>query len=255
MAERLNPQQRLEQAEAALHASERRYSALLDSIDEGYCVIEVLFDDAGEPADYRFLEVNAAFESLTGLREARGRRIRELVPDTENYWFDVYGGVALTGAAVRFESAAKHLGRVYDVHAFRIDEPSQRRVAVLFDDITARTQADAALRASRQTLQTIVNHIPAAVSLIRGSDLRLELVNPAYQAIAPGKAMAGKTLNELWPETGQDFEAVCRRVLDTGKPHQVDDELSMIHRRPGEPLERHRESPHGVRLPHSESPR
>ena len=254
MAERLNPQQRLEQAEAALYASERRYRTLLDSIDQGYCVIEVLFDDAGEPADYRFLEVNATFESLTGLREVRGRRIRELVPDVEGYWFDVYGSVALTGAAVRFESTAKHLGRVYDVHAFRIDEPSQRRVAVLFDDITARTQADAALRASRQTLQTIVNHIPAAVSLIRGSDLRLELVNPAYQAIAPGKAMVGKTLNELWPETGQDFEAVCRRVLETGKPHQVDDELSMIHRRPGEPLERayFSWSLHRVQLPGDE---
>jgi PAS domain S-box-containing protein len=92
------------------------------------------------------------------------------------------------------------------------------------------------------------------VCLIRGSDLRLRLINPAYQAIAPGKEMVGKTLDELWPETGQDFKAICRRVLETGEPHQVADELNMIRRRPDGPLEAayFSWSVHRVRLPGEE---
>ena len=104
-------------------------------------------------------------------------------------------------------------------------------------DLTERTRIERTLAAHRQLLEIMVNQMPTAVCLIRGSDLRLHLVNPAYQAIAPGKAMLGRTLDEIWPETGQDFAAICGRVLETGEPHQVVDELNMIRRRPDGPLE------------------
>lgn len=93
------------------------------------------------------------------------------------------------------------------------------------------------LKIQRQLFETVVNSMPAAINLIRGSDLRLQLINPAYQAIAPGKDMIGKTLDELWPETGQNFTKLCRQVLATGVPYQVYDELNMIHRTPEGPLE------------------
>ncbi len=104
-------------------------------------------------------------------------------------------------------------------------------------DISERQRTEEQLEASRQMLQTIVNHIPASVALIREGDLRIELVNPAYQAIAPDKEMVGKSLDELWPETGQDFATICRRVLATGEPYHVMDELNMISRAPGAPPE------------------
>jgi PAS domain S-box-containing protein len=245
---------RLRESEEALQAGEQRFRALVGSIDQGFCVVEVLFDTDENPVDYRFLEVNTAFETQTGLRDVLGRRILELVPNIEKTWMEAYGKVALTGEAVRFESVSKSMGRVYDVHAFRIDAPTDRRVGILFNDITARTQADTALRVSRQMLETIVNHISAAIALIRGSDLRLQLVNPAYQAIAPGKDMLGRTLNELWSEAGADFDAVCRRVLETGEQHLAEDDLVTISRRPGGPLEQayFSWSLHRVRLPGEE---
>ena len=123
--------------------------------------------------------------------------------------------------------------------------------ATLEERVKERT---AALEASRETLQTMINHMPAAVCLIRGSDLRLELVNPAYQAVAPGKQMVGKTLDELWPEAGGNFTEVCRRVLETGEPHHVTDELNTIRRRPDGPLEHayFSWSLHRLRLPGAE---
>ena len=74
---------RLRAAEAALQASEARYRTLLDTIDEGFCVVEVRFDDQGRAVDYKFLEANAAFEATTGIRDPVGRWMREMHPDQD----------------------------------------------------------------------------------------------------------------------------------------------------------------------------
>jgi len=82
-----------------------RYRSLFESIDAGFCIIEVLFENE-RVHDYRFVEVNPAFMRQTGLSEVIGRRMREFASDHEQHWFDIYGGVALTGEAVRFENSA-----------------------------------------------------------------------------------------------------------------------------------------------------
>ena len=126
----------LQNANRQVRESEEKYRALFDSIDEGFCVIEVLFDDADNALDYRFLEVNRVFEKQTGISNAVGRRMREIAPAHEEHWFQIYGQIALTGESRRFENPALALGRFYDVYAFRLGRPEQRQVAILFNDIT-----------------------------------------------------------------------------------------------------------------------
>jgi diguanylate cyclase (GGDEF)-like protein/PAS domain S-box-containing protein len=128
--------------EAALKRSEERYRSLFESIDEGFCIIEMLFDQNGNPCDYRFCEVNSMFEQQTGLYQPTGKTMRGLAPQHEQHWFDIYGRVALTGEPVRFENEAKALNRWFDVFAFRTDEPEALKVAILFKDITDRKQAE-----------------------------------------------------------------------------------------------------------------
>jgi signal transduction histidine kinase/DNA-binding response OmpR family regulator len=134
------------QAELRLHASEERYRILFDSLDEGVCVIEVLFNAEHKPGDYRFLEVNPAFVAQTGLTDAVGKCMRALAPAHEQHWFDVYGRVASTGEAVRFTHQAKALGRWYDVYATRIGPAEAHRVAILFNDVSEQRHAEDELR-------------------------------------------------------------------------------------------------------------
>ncbi|WP_190567027.1 PAS domain S-box protein [Desertifilum sp. FACHB-1129] len=134
----------------ALRKSEAKYRSLFDSIDEGFCIIEVLFDAAGKAFDYRFLEANAALEKHTGLVDVIGKTMREFAPQMETYWFEIYGRIALTGVPERFENTAQELGRFYDVYAFRMGEPQERKVAVLFNDISERKRAEQDLRESEE---------------------------------------------------------------------------------------------------------
>lgn len=130
-----------QRVEDTARESERRYRSLFESIDDGFCVIEMIYDADGRPADYRFLEANTAFEEHTGLTNAVGRRIREFVPQHEQHWFDVYGSVALTGKPIRTEYESTGLGRWFSAYAFRDGDVGSRRVAVKFSDITRRKQA------------------------------------------------------------------------------------------------------------------
>lgn len=96
-------------AERSLRASEERYRTLFEAIEAGFCIIEMVPDARGRLADYRFLEVNPAFEHQSGVRDALGRTVREFVPDHEDFWFDLYGRVATTGEPARTESGSAAL--------------------------------------------------------------------------------------------------------------------------------------------------
>ncbi|WP_272913249.1 hybrid sensor histidine kinase/response regulator [Methylobacterium sp. SyP6R] len=141
---------RFRTTEGVLAESEARYRALFDAVDSGFCVIEMRFDADDRAVDYRFVEVNPAFAAQTGLHDAAGRWASELVPRLERSWFDTYGAVARTGQPVRFESGSIAMGRWYDVHALRVGDPEQHRVAILFNDITDRRRFENHLEATAQ---------------------------------------------------------------------------------------------------------
>ena len=190
---------------------EARYRTLFEAIDAGFCIIELLFAADGTPIDYRFLEVNPAFARQSGLTDAVGRRMRELVPEHEQYWFDVYGRVAITGEPTRLENGSAALGRWWDVHAFRVGEPMQRRVAVLFNDISARRQAELALRELNETLE---RRVAAAIAerkvladIVEGTDAFVQVADLDYRWLAINRAAADEfeRIFGVRPSVGQSM--------------------------------------------------
>jgi signal transduction histidine kinase/CheY-like chemotaxis protein len=136
----------VQRAEEALRDREERYRTLFDAMDEGYCIIEVLFDTQHQPVDYRFIEVNGSFERQAGMRNVVGKRMLEFVSAIESLWLENYGKVARTGEGIRFSGEYKGLHRFFDVYAFRANGWPERHVAVLFADVTQRILAEKALR-------------------------------------------------------------------------------------------------------------
>ncbi|HEY9617953.1 MAG TPA: PAS domain S-box protein, partial [Microcoleaceae cyanobacterium] len=147
------------QAEEALRLSEERYRTLFESMTEGFCVVELLFDQHDRPYDYRFLEINPVFEQQTGLKQAQGKTARELLPNLESHWFTIYGQVALTGEPIQFESGSDVMNRWFEVSAFRTGPVESRRVAILFKDISQRKQAERERQESETRFRTLADNI------------------------------------------------------------------------------------------------
>ncbi|MEP6608505.1 MAG: PAS domain S-box protein [Burkholderiaceae bacterium] len=141
----------------ALRDSEQRYQTLFNLIDEGFCLIEMLFDADGKPHDYRFIEINHSFEALTGLKQVLGKTAREVIPNFEERSFEIYGAVAVTGEPARFVDGSEKTGYWFDVHAFRVDTVPKPTVALRFTNISDRRRDEAALRDSQQRLQTAMD--------------------------------------------------------------------------------------------------
>ena len=133
---------------------EQRYHTLFNTIDDGFCTIQVLFDDEGNAVDFRYLEVNTAFEVHTGLADVTGKCVREVLPELEAHWFEILGRVAKTGTSERFTHRAAPLNnRYFDVFAFRIDEPGEDHVAILFENVTERKDFERSLKKAKRSAE------------------------------------------------------------------------------------------------------
>jgi len=213
--------------EKSLQQSEERYRTLFDTLIEGFCTIEMVFDADGRPVDYRFLEINPAFETQTGLRNAQGRLISDLVPNNEAYWFDIYGKVALTGESARVENT-KALGRYYDVCAFRLGGSESRKVAILFNDVTERKLGEQAMRDSEERFRLAQDAAKAGTwewnlrsneniwseELWHLYGLTSHSVKPSYEAwldtIHPNDLPAVEAIIQEASDKGIEFEAEWR---------------------------------------------
>lgn len=133
--------------EQSLLTSERHLRQLFATMTTGFALHEIVLDAGGRPVDYRFLEVNPAFEAITGVTAERliGRTVLEVLPGTERYWIERYGEVALSGDPNQFEAYSGELQRHYRVAAY---SPANGQFAVLVDDVTAIKRGEEVLRQS-----------------------------------------------------------------------------------------------------------
>jgi PAS domain S-box-containing protein len=149
---------RTEQHTAAeqIAASEARYSHLFNSIDEGFCIIEFLDGPHGPLSDYVHVEANPAYERHTGITDVVGQTIRGMAPDEADGWVGIYGEVLRTGQPIRFEREFCLAGGYIEVTANRIEPTSRQQVAVLFNNVTARVQAERAQRADAEFMRSVL---------------------------------------------------------------------------------------------------
>jgi PAS domain S-box-containing protein len=214
------------ESEAVLQQSEEKYRTLFESIDEGFCVIEMIFNNENQPIDYRFLVTNPAFDRQTGKTNVQGKTVREIAPQHEDYWFKIYGNIALTGESVQFSNYAEEFQRWYEVHAFRVGKSELRQVGILFNDITERKQVEAELQQKSAILNLINESAPTPI-FVKDRQGRIIYANPATLEVLgrPAAEVIGYRDCDLYPNP-EDAALVMendRRVMESGQTQVVEE--------------------------------
>jgi PAS domain S-box-containing protein len=153
-----------ERADEALRESEEHYHSLFDNMLNGYAYCKMLFDQ-GKPKDFIYLNVNNAFEILTGLKNVTGRKVSEVIPGIEksdHELFEIYGRVALTGTPERFERYVEALGMWFSISVY---SPRKEYFVAIFDVITERKRMEQTLRESEERYRTLFEKSLDAVIL------------------------------------------------------------------------------------------
>ncbi len=141
-------------AQSALRESESRFRTLFNSIDEGFCIIEAIPATDDSPGDYRYIAANPALKIQSGITINVGHdTIRGVLPTEAQSWIDVFDEILRTGEPVRGERGLLTQGRVLDLYSFRLNDETERRIAVIFTDVTARKRAEAELVRANQDLE------------------------------------------------------------------------------------------------------
>ena len=235
---------------------EGRYRSLLENMMSGYAYHEVVFDEKGKPVDYIFLEVNKAFERLTGLKRANviGKKVTEVLPGIEKDaadWIGVYGMVAITGNPIRFENYSEKLKKWYNVYAY---SPKKGYFATTFEDISVRKELETCLFTSEtkyrrlyetnrdgivQTDRTgcIVECNKAYSDMLGYS--KEELLDLTYQQLTPEKwrQMENEIVNQSWEKA--DYSPVYEKefVRKDGTVFSASVRVLVVSSENGKPLE------------------
>ena len=213
----------LERSEQRLRESEAKYRALFDTMDEGFCIIEFLDGPHGPLSDYVHVEANDAYERHAGIPNVVGQRLREMVPDEADHWIERYKPVLLTGVPIRFEQELVATGRHLELAAFRLEPPERNQVAVLFQDVTVRRQAEIALQQLNATLEQRISESLAErkllAELVEGTDAIVQVVDPDFRILAINRAALREyeTIHGIRPKVGD-----CKLDLIKDKPEALE---------------------------------
>jgi PAS domain S-box-containing protein len=218
-------------AEEALRRSEEKYRMLFESIDEGFCLIELIYDEKGRPVDWRYLDANPAFERRTG-KKPIGRKVSELVPKVKEARLHFLAEVARTRMPARMEDQGLSIDRWFNIYASPAGDTGDQ-LAVIFDDITERKLGEIQLAKDLEDmriLQQISNRLMEETGIQSLYDAILDsavdLVKADFatvQALIPGKnelyLLAQRNLHpdsvRHWQHVKADATCSCSQALMT----------------------------------------
>ena len=211
--------------ENALIESEKKYRLLFENVTVGFALHEIICDDEGIPEDYRFLEINPAFEALLNVKaeEVVGKRIKELHPQVDEFYIEAYGRVALTGKSEHFEKYIPEFNKYFYFYAF---SPGRHQFAVVISDITEIKNQQEKIREREEMLRIFISAVVDP----------LFMIDKKGRAIYVNKAIAdnfGKSPDELIGENIYSFlpvdiakkrKELNNKVFETGEPIRYEDE-------------------------------
>jgi len=207
--------QQLEEIRSAhqdLIESERKYRKLFEENSVGIALHEIICDESGAPCDYRFIDLNPAFEQLTGLsaHDVIGRTVLEVLPGTESYWIESYGRVACSGKSFHGEQFSRELNKSFEVTAYA---PSPGQFVTIIQDITKRKESEVRLIELNAYLENLISHANVPI-IVWDSDLKITRINRSFERLIGLSSgdVTGRPLSILFPYDRVDQ---CMRLIRT----------------------------------------
>ncbi len=209
--------------------------ALLENATDGFLVYD---------ADFRFTYLNSDGERLLGRpkSELLGKTHWSIFPESRATTLgNQYTRAMTERVAATFEDRCLPLEAWFEV---RVSPSTTGGLLVWLRDITARRQSEAqreglleAIQAERQVLNEIVEKSPVAIAILRAPGFVYELVNPAFQSLAPSEQILGRSFLDVWGESAANLLEDLKNVITSGLPFRVADSPRVIRRAPGAPQE------------------
>jgi PAS domain S-box-containing protein len=226
----------LKLSQEELRIREERYRALFDSIDDGFTIIELLFDDYGKATDHRYLEANNAMTKITGLAGCVGKLSSEIYPDFPSDWREMYAEVLRTGQPVQRTVEVPQWGRWIEFSVTRIGNGAARQLAIFLRDMTKRKHQEEDLQRREERYRALFNSINEGFAVVelefdaqgRAIDYLFLDVNPALERLTGLRDVVGRTLREVIPQPNLDWVAKYGEVVRTGEPVHIIDYSAVL---------------------------
>jgi len=193
-------------SDEALFDSERYYRSLFKNMLEGYAYCKMLYDEQGNPSDWIYVDVNEAFEKISGLSQVKGKLVTEIIPgiwDQTPGLFEIYNRVVVSGIPETFELNFTPLSIWLRISVYK---PKDGHFVAVFENITARKLSEERLKEIIRDQQTILENVPALI-WFKDTHNRYLKVNPAVSRIfgRPVWEIEGKNFSELFPDLEDTF--------------------------------------------------
>ena len=164
-------------AQEQLKVSEDLFRKLFENMLNGFAYCKMLYEE-GHPPDFIYINVNEAFESLTGLKDVKGKKVSEVIPgiqEADPELLERYGRVAVTGKPEVFETWVESLKMWFSISVY---SPQKEYFVAVFDVITHRKLAEAALKENEERFRSLYENV--TIGIYRTTlDGRILMANPA----------------------------------------------------------------------------
>jgi PAS domain S-box-containing protein len=208
-------------AEEKTAESEEKYSSLFNNIQEGVALHEMIWDEKGNPIDFIWLDANPTYEEITNLKkeEIVGKRGKEVIPNLEQKWLELYADVTKSGKSVSVVDHSEYLDKYWDVKAF---SPGKNRFAVAMSDVTEKIHATKKLELSEKQFRSIIESTPMGTlnyELRENEELVLIGYNSAANEMLQTECsdLMGKTIEKAFPGLiDTEVPGIYRKIAKTG---------------------------------------
>lgn len=186
-------------SEALIRESEYRYRNLIETMDEGFSVAEIIYENS-RPVDQLFLETNPSFEKQSGFKNAQGKYLSEFVPDLESDFFTIYDQVLQTGDPIRVEQEIPSLRRWFDIYICRFDKGQSQKVVVLLTDVTQRKLSEQALRESDERVRVATEATGVGIWELNLSNNRMRWDTQMFRIYGEQPTADGFVSRDVWTQ-------------------------------------------------------